>query len=244
VRRFEHIMGMPIVIDIRDDDASEDMLRRAFAEFRSVDARFSTYRDDSEISRLNRGELAESESHEDVREVLARCGELRAETRGYFDVRAASPSLADPSGLVKGWSVDRVAQLLSGMGAENFAVNAGGDVIVRGRGLPDDCWRVGIQHPTIDDKIAAVVVASDLAIATSGAYARGDHVVDPHTRLPPTGVLSVTITGPELATADAYATAAFAMGTNGPAWTARLGGYEAMTVLADERVLSTPGFPA
>jgi thiamine biosynthesis lipoprotein len=117
-------------------------------------------------------------------------------------------------------------------------------VIVRGRGLPDGCWRVGIQHPTIDDKIAAVVVAGDLAIATSGSYARGDHVVDPHTRLPPTGVLSVTITGPELATADAYATAAFAMGTRGPAWTATLRGYEAMTILADERVLSTPGFPA
>jgi thiamine biosynthesis lipoprotein len=145
---------------------------------------------------------------------------------------------------VKGWSVDRVAQLLSRLGARNFAVNAGGDVIVRGHGLPDDCWRVGVQHPTMDDKLAAVVVASDLAIATSGAYARGGHVVDPHTRRPATGVLSVTITGPELATADAYATAAFAMGTRGPAWTARLRGYEAMTILADERVLSTPGFPA
>jgi thiamine biosynthesis lipoprotein len=56
-------------------------------------------------------------------------------------------------------------------------------------------------------------------------------------------VLSVTITGPELATADAYATAAFAMGTDAPAWTLRLRGYEAMTILADGTVLSTPGFP-
>ena len=92
--------------------------------------------------------------------------------------------------------------------------------------------------------MAKVVVAHDLAIATSGAYARGDHVIDPHTRRPPSGVLSVTITGPELATADAYATAAFAMGRNGPAWTARLRGYEAMTILVDGRVLSTPGFPS
>ena len=125
----------------------------------------------------------------------------------------------------------------------NFVVSAGGDVVTRGRGLPDTCWRVGIQHPRVSDKVAKVVVAHDLAIATSGAYARGDHVIDPHTRRPPSGVLSVTITGPELATADAYATAAFAMGRNGPAWTARLRGYEAMTILADERVLSTPGFP-
>jgi thiamine biosynthesis lipoprotein len=57
-------------------------------------------------------------------------------------------------------------------------------------------------------------------------------------------VLSVTIVGPELATADAYATAAFAMGEAGVNWSSRLHGYEAMTILADERVLSTPGFPS
>ncbi|MDX6448159.1 MAG: hypothetical protein QOD08_622, partial [Gaiellaceae bacterium] len=45
-------------------------------------------------------------------------------------------------------------------------------------------------------------------------------------------------------TADAYATAAFAMGERGPAWTARLNGFEAMTILADGRVLKTSGFPA
>jgi len=94
------------------------------------------------------------------------------------------------------------------------------------------------------DKVAKVVITNDLAVATSGAYARGDHVLDPHTRRAPEGVLSVTITGPVLATADAYATAAFAMGLEGPKWTARLRGYEAMTILADETVLSTPGFPA
>ena len=92
--------------------------------------------------------------------------------------------------------------------------------------------------------MAAVVEATDLAVATSGAYARGDHVIDPHTGLPPSGLLSVTITGPELATADAYATAAFAMGERGPAWTAQLDGYEAFSILESGTVLSTPGFPA
>jgi thiamine biosynthesis lipoprotein len=92
--------------------------------------------------------------------------------------------------------------------------------------------------------VVAVVVGDDLAVATSGAYARGGHVFDPHTHRPPEGVLSVTITGPDLATADAYATAAFAMGLAGPAWTARLRGYEALTLLADGRSLRTPGFPS
>jgi len=242
-RRVEHVMGMPILIDVRDDGFDGSALDEAFEWFRAVDARFSTYRDDSEIMRINRGELALADAHPDVRSILARCEELRNETGGYFDVRAASPQAIDPSGLVKGWSVERVATLLSGAGVRNYAVSAGGDVIARGRGVPDTCWRIGIQHPTIRDKVAKVVLAHDLAIATSGAYARPDHVLDPHTRRPPSGVLSVTITGPELATADAYATAAFAMGTRGPAWTARLRGYEALTILSDERVLSTPGFP-
>jgi thiamine biosynthesis lipoprotein len=242
-RRVEHVMGMPIVVDLRDDGAGDELLDRAFCEFRSVDARFSTYRDDSEIMRINRGELALADAHPDVREVLDRCEALRAETRGFFDARAASPAMIEPSGLVKGWSVDRVSALLEDAGLRDFAVSAGGDVVTRGSALPDDCWRVGIQHPEIPDRVAKVVVANDLAIATSGAYARGDHVLDPHTGRAPAGVLSVTITGRVLATADAYATAAFAMGTDGPAWTARLPGYEAMTILADGRVLSTPGFP-
>ena len=89
-----------------------------------------------------------------------------------------------------------------------------------------------------------MVEASDLAIATSGEYARGQHVFDPHTGRPPAGVLSVTIVGPDLATADAFATATFAMSEKGPHWTTRLRGYDAMTILSDERVLSTPGFPA
>ena len=150
----------------------------------------------------------------------------------------------DPSGLVKGWAVDRAGDLLDAAGARNYSLNAGGDIRMRGAPLPEPRWRVGIQHPLERDKIAAVVEGNDVAVATSGAYARGEHVVDPHTGHAPVGVLSVTIVGPELATADAYATAAFAMAEAGPDWTASLGLYEAMTILADGRVLSTPGFPA
>jgi thiamine biosynthesis lipoprotein len=234
-------MGMPIGIDVRDPGVPEQALDRAFAFLRAVDATFSTYRDGSEISRLNRGELALQDAGADVRAVLARCEELRAETDGYFDAHAPLPGGIDPSGLVKGWSVDRVAELLLAEGARNFAVNAGGDVRVVGAPRAGEGWRVGIQHPRRRDRVAAVLEATELAVATSGAYERGEHVVDPHTGRPPAGVLAVTIVGPELATADAYATATYAMGTDGPAWTARLRGYEALTILADDTVLSTPG---
>jgi FAD:protein FMN transferase len=244
MHRVEHVMGMPIVVDVRDPDVDDAALDRMFDWLRAVDATFSTYQAGSEVSRINRGELSIEDANPDVREVLDRCEELRHETNGYFDARPLSKAVLDPSGLVKGWSVDRAAAILDEAGLRNYCVNAGGDMIVRGRAIPDGVWRVGIQHPLERDQIAKVVIAGDLAVATSGAYARGDHVIDPHTRRPPKGVLSVTITGPVLATADAYATAAFAMGIDGPKWTARLRGYEAMTILADETVLSTPGFPA
>lgn len=256
--RVEQIMGMPILIDVRDPDVDLAALDRAFEWLRFVDATFSTYKADSEICRLNRGELLLKDAHPDVREVLARCEQLRAETSGYFDIHA--PYLApgdrvgdaarahatvDPSGLVKGWSVARAARILEAAGARNYAINAGGDIVACGRPAPaEPYWRFGIQHPLLRDRLAAVVAIKDQAIATSGAYERGAHIIDPHTGDPPAGVLSVTIIGPDLATADAYATAAFAMGTAGPAWTARLNGYEAMTILADETVLSTMGFPS
>jgi thiamine biosynthesis lipoprotein len=252
-------MGMPVGVDVRDAEPDPGALDRAFDWLRLVDARFSTYRADSEISRLNRGELALADAHPDVCDVLGRCEELRDLTDGYFDAWAtvgpggaalgardasvALPGAVDPSGLVKGWSVERAGWLLEAQGIRNFSVNAGGDIRARGAALPDTAWRVGIQHPLLRDRIAVVVAANDLAIATSGAYERGDHVLDPHTGRPPVGVLSVTVTGDDLGTADAYATAAFSMGLAGPDWTARLVGYEALTILADETVLSTPGFP-
>ena len=241
VRRGEQIMGMPILVDVRDD-VGEGVLDEVFDWFRLVDETFSTYKRDSEIRRIARCELPVAEASANVQWVLERCEELRRETDGYFDAYA-SGSL-DPSGLVKGWSVDRAASLLARAGTENYAVNAGGDIRLHGGALRDPAWRVGIQHPRLRDQVAAVVEGSDLAVATSGTYARGEHVLDPHTRLAPTGVLSVTITGPDLATADAYATAAFAMGERAAEWTAGLpNGYEAMTILADDRVLLTRGFP-
>jgi thiamine biosynthesis lipoprotein len=236
-------MGMPIVLDERDGLA-EATIESMFDVLREADSLFSTYKHDSEISRLNRGDLLREDAHPDVREVLARCDELRVITGGYFDAGRIVEGGTDPSGLVKGWAVDRAGDLLDAAGARNYSLNAGGDIRLRGAPLPEPRWRVGIQHPLERDKIAAVVEGNDVAVATSGAYARGEHVVDPHTGLAPTGVLSVTIVGPELATADAYATAAFAMGEAGPEWTASLGLYEAMTILADGRVLLTPGFPS
>jgi FAD:protein FMN transferase len=223
-------MGMPVTVSGVNPDAAA----MVFAWLRRVDGLFSTYRPDSEVCRLDRGELDAGDADPLVREVLERCEGLRVETGGYFDARASGR--LDPSGLVKGWAVDRAAALLVATGARRFCVSAGGDLVARG-----GPWRVGVRHPRRRRRLAAALTVTDAAVATSGAYERGPHVLDPHTRRPARGARSVTVVGPDLGTADAYATAAFAMGAAGPAWTAGLDGYEAMTVIGP-RVLSTPGF--
>jgi thiamine biosynthesis lipoprotein len=236
IERVEHVMGMPVRVVVRDAGCDPAAIDSVFAWLRFVDAMFSTYRPGSEISRLGRGELALANAHPLVREVLARCEELRIETRGAFDARAPLRGRVDPSGYVKGWAVERAVARLSAAGARDLCVDAGGDVCVRG-----GPWRVGIRHPRRRDRVAAVLELRDGAVATSGAYERGPHIVDPRTGRPAAGTLSVTVVGPDLGTADAYATAAFGLGADGPAWTARLEGYGAMTILPGEQVLSTPG---
>ena len=232
------IMGMPIGIDVRDADRVD--LEPAFAWLREVDLTFSTYREDSDISRLDRGELTLADCRPEVDEVLSACMALTRATDGFFSVRPAGR--LDPSGFVKGWAVAGAAVRLAAAGARCFCINAGGDVVARGRPAPDRRWQVGIRHPETTDELAAVVAVEDLAVATSGQYERGGHILDPHTGAPPEGLLSVTIVGPDLATADAYATAAFAMGAAGPAWAATLGDYDALCITADHRVLATSGF--
>ncbi|MFD4524200.1 FAD:protein FMN transferase [Streptomyces sp. NPDC058470] len=239
----EHVMGTVVSIDLRNcrKEKAASGTGRVVRWLHEVDALFSTYRPDSAISRIGRGELSPRHTNAEVAWVLERCEELRKETDGYFDVWATGS--LDPSALVKGWSVQRAADALVAWGITDFCLTAGGDVVSRGSreaGLP---WRIGIQHPSDRGALAGVVHANGLAVATSGTYERGEHIVDPHARAHPAGLLSVTVCGPDLGTADAYATAAFAMGRKAADWTLSLDGYEAMTVQDDERVYLTPGFP-
>jgi thiamine biosynthesis lipoprotein len=243
--RLEHLMGMPIVVDVCDHDFDGRKIDRVFHWLRFVDETFSTYRPDSQISRLNHGELTLEKSDAAVRYIVTWCKSLRDQTAGYFDAWRSSPDGGrwfDPSGLVKGWSIEHAAQILEASGSRNFCVNAGGDIVVRGHPEESPGWTIGVQHPQARDQIAFTLIATDVGIATSGTYERGQHIVDPHTGAPPDGVLSVTVAGPDLGAADAYATAIFAMGTNGPEWACGLGAYAATVILSDGTALSTPSF--
>jgi thiamine biosynthesis lipoprotein len=223
--RVERVMGTVVSIDVREPDpgnpAITAAIEAAVAWLNEVDARFSVHRDGSEIRRLDRGELALDDCHPDVRHVLRACEDLRRETGGAFDARGHRvDGRLDPSGYVKGWAVDEAADLLTAAGARAFAINAGGDIVARGEPAPGEPWRVGIRHPADAAGVAAVLAIRDAAVATSGLYERGPHIRDPRSGAIPDAYASVTVVGPRLAPADAYATAALAMGAEGPSWVA------------------------
>ena len=235
----EPVMGTVVSFDLRGPGDHRRAIDAAVAWFHGVDARFSTYRDDSEVCRLARGELAEPSA--DLAHVLAVCDAVELASGGAFTARR--DGRVDPSAYVKGWSVQRAGALLREHGCRDWVVNAGGDVLTAGSPGGAAAWRVGVQHPFERGSLATVLLVSDAAVATSGTYERGAHIVDARTGSAADAVVSVTVCGPDLGLADAYSTAAFALGQRGPAWLAGIAGYESSTIFADGAVVATAGFP-
>ncbi len=237
MHRVEQVMGFPVSLRVDDEHVGDESADAVFAWLREVDERFSPFKADSEVCRLDRGELSAAAVSADLREVLDLCEEYRIATGGAFDVRLPGRGL-DPCAVVKGWSVQRAAELLKAAGATRFVLNAGGDVVASG-----GPWRVGVRHPEQADKVCTVAEVTDGAVATSARYERGDHIIDGRTGRPATGLLSLTVVASSLTLADTVATAAFAMGAEGVAWAAAREGCEVFAVDAERRVLRTEGFP-
>ncbi|MFC8094458.1 FAD:protein FMN transferase [Streptomyces sp. NPDC057301] len=237
MHRVEHVMGFPVSLRVDDEHVGEEAADAVFAWLREIDARFSPFKADSEVCRLDRGEVARGEVSADLGEVLGLCEEYRVATGGAFDVRLPGRGL-DPCAVVKGWSVQRAAELLRAAGARRFVLNAGGDVVAAG-----GPWRVGIRHPEQADKVCTVAELTDGAVATSARYERGDHIIDGRTGRAATGLLSLSVVASSLTVADTVATAAFAMGTEGVEWAAARPGCEVFAVDAGRRVFRTGGFP-
>jgi thiamine biosynthesis lipoprotein len=221
-------MGTVFTIAIRTPGEWDDAVAQAVAWLHHVDDVFSTYKPGSDISRLARRELRLDDAHRDVLDVLEMCAEVQLETHGYF---TATPNgLLDPTGLVKGWAIERASLILREHGALDHAVNGGGDIQVSGDPSSRP-WRIGIADPRDRSRLLAAVTGSNFAVATSGTAERGQHILDPFTRSPvPPGYLSATVKGPSLTRADAYATAAFAMGRHALQWANMRPGYEALLV--------------
>jgi len=247
VRHAEHVMGTVVSFDVPGSARRNGSLDAAIRWLHWVDRVFSPYRADSDVSLLARAEVTVDACAPEMAEVLAACAFVRDLSGGYFT--AAPGGQFDPSGYVKGWAVERAAALLAGAGSADHVVNGGGDVQCAGgrggQGGDGGCepWRVGIADPLRPGRLALVVGASDCAVATSGTAERGPHILDPHTGRPASGLASLTIVGPSLALADAYATAAFAMGpARARDWTASLEDYAAFAITEAGGTWHTPGF--
>lgn len=220
----------------------QDAIRSACEVLHHVDRVFSTWQPASPLSRFRRGEVALHDLPDEVAEVAERCESAKATSRGWFDPWRL-PGGFDPTGLVKGWAVERAAVRAAASGARGGMVNVGGDLVAWGEPADGGRWTVALRHPVHRDA-AAGVLAVDRAVATSGEYERGAHLWDPFAGRPRCRVASATVAGPDLAMADALATALAVAGTPGLSFVADAGGYEGLVILPDGQGRATPGFGA
>lgn len=240
MKQLQLLMGMPITVEILDVGATEADIEKVFASFRAIDETFSTYKEQSEISKINRGELTGDAYSEAMKTILALSEQTRQETRGYFDIR--HDGMLDPSGIVKGWAILQAARMLKAAGFVNFFIDAGGDIQVAGtkQGHP---WRVGIRNPFNRNEYVKVLALTDKGIATSGTAIRGQHIYNPHQpQMPIEEIVSLTVIGPDVYEADRFATAAFAMGKRGIYFIEQLSGFEGYMIDASARATFTSGF--
>ncbi len=235
IAHAERVMGTVVSFSVYPGELRRETVRAAVAAacrvLHDADATFSTYRSESPISRLRRGEVELSELGPEVKAVLDLCELARGATNGWFDPWAM-PGGVDPSGLVKGWAGERALAELLRAGVRDAMVNAAGDLVVHGRPAGEASWRIGIRHPWRGDALACIIEA-DAAVATSGAYERGAHLIDPVSGRPRTRVASATVIGPSLALADALATALAVAGADAIGLVTGISGYDAYVIDPD-----------
>ena len=209
MRRVAQRMGMPITVDV-PSCKDRIVFDKIFDLFKEIDAKFSPYKNDSELSRYNNGELTKNELSREMKSVIAACEKYKLETNGYFDAWYKD---FDPSGYVKGWAIKKGGDLIKRLGYETYCISAGGDILAASAG--EKVWNIGIQDPKNKLDVLKILQISDGAVATSGSYERGEHIINPKTGIPATDLVSITVVGPNIISADVYATAAFAMGESG-----------------------------
>ena len=237
------VMGTVASIHVHDDAAPEQIsvaVDGVFAELERLESMFSTYRSDSEISAINAGSLSPTTASPEVVDVLDACTWLEHASNGSFDIRPdGAGGRLDPAGFVKGWAAERSAGALVRCGLEHWYVSVGGDVLVHGEPSPGEQWSVGIADPHRPGCVRATLRVAAGAVATSGTAERGLHLWDPATGTAAEDFASVTVIGPSLTWADAFATVAFVKGAAGLAWIEGFADYHAVAVHHDGTVECT-----
>jgi len=239
------LMGMPITVEIVDPAASQADFGAVFDYFHVVDARFSTYKDDSEITFINKGMIQLTQASVDMQTIFALAEQTKQQTDGYFEI--VRNGFIDPSGIVKGWAIYNAAELLRQRGFTNFYVEAGGDIQAFGHNAHGQRWQVGIRNPFNPLEIVKVIAIAEGGVATSGTYVRGQHIYNPKASSsgmdePITDIVSLTVIGPNIYDADRFATAAFAMGRTGIEFIEAVDGLEGYLIDSAGQATLTSGF--
>lgn len=239
MKQTKIIMGMPITVEITDAKDTA-LLADTFAFFREIDNRYSTYKEDSEITQVNNG-MPRNDWSQEMKTIMQLCEETKQATNGYFDIK--HDGKLDPSGLVKGWSIWEAAKRLKKQGVTSFYIEAGGDIQAEGSNEQHEPWSVGIRNPFNPDEIIKVLRVKNKGVATSGTYIRGQHIYNP--RKPQDelhDVQSLTVIADNIYEADRFATAAFAMGKDGIAFIEQRNGLEGYMVDSHGTATLTSGF--
>lgn len=218
-------MGLINSLDIPgcDDRAVFD---KAFARLRKIDKRFSPFKKSSELSRYSRGELTEARLSREMKTVIKACKDWEKRTDGYFSAWFGGEF--NPTGYVKGWAIAEAGKVVEKQGYKNYCLGSGGDILAKSDSAK--VWIIGIQDPKNPSKILNKLSIKNGAVATSGTYERGEHIINPKTDQPARELLSITVAGPDIITADVLATAAFAMGKAGPDFVNKQRGYRALSI--------------
>lgn len=227
----------------QDRQRVSELLPLAHQLLIEADATFSTYKPESEVSRIRTGELTVAASSFDIKQIYGDCLSWQEKTDGGFNSFDPDGKW-DPSGLVKGWAAQAACNFLIANGIHDFTLNAGGDVLL-GPQVSYELGRVGIARPTSIATtglqagwILDLCDTSFRAVATSGNAERGNHIWGSNSAL-----VQVTVVGKDLISADVWATALF---SKGPDLLATLtdSGLEAMLLYADGTEQRTDGFSA
>lgn len=233
------IMGMPITLMAHDKALDTEQVEKIFTLFTDIDEKYSPYKQESEVSRLNKvSRLKRHYSHELAR-ILKLAEETKQASKGYFDVE--HNGVFDPSGIVKGWAIQKAADTLS-LWTHDFYIEAGGDIQVAGTNEEGNPWRIGIRNPFERSEHVTAVKLTNQAIATSGTAIRGAHIYDPINDSKLTSIVSLSVIAPRIVDADRMATAAFAMGEKGIYFIENLPGYEAYMINEQGIATQTTGW--
>jgi len=225
MRRSQIIMGTGVTLDIpniNDIRIFDDV----FGLLKNIDERFSTYKNDSELSRYQRREINQKNLSPEMKEVKTDCEKYEKHTDGYFS--AYFSGKFDPTGYVKGWSIDRAGKLIKKNGFDVYCLSIGGDILASSDGAKE--WTIGVQDPTDNKKILNKLSIFSGAVATSGSYERGQHIINPKSGKLANELLSVTVIGPDIIKADVLATACFAMGNKATDFMKTQKSYQALLV--------------